>query len=175
MNYTFTGKNFNITDLLREKIENKLKFLTKYFIIDDNTECHVTVSEEKNIKKIELIVFSKAGALRSEEKDQDLNTALDIAVSKLEKQIIRNKQRLNRKRKPGLAEAFVEDDVAFSRDDVLVRTKTISLKAMDLEEAILQMEMLDHSFFIYLDQESDRHAVVYKRVNGGYGLIEIEE
>lgn len=175
MNYTFTGKNFTISDALREKVSEKMRFLSKYLIIDSTTECHVTISEERNIYKIELIVFSKVGILKSEEKDKDLNMALEICVNKLEKQITRNKQRLNRNRKAGLAEAFIDNDEVISKSDVLVRTKSITPEPMDLEEAILQMEMLGHSFFVYLDQENERYAIVYKRINGGYGLIEIDE
>jgi len=175
MQFTFTSKNFKITDLLSNKIAEKMEFLKKYFIVDDNTECHVTITEENGIHKIELMVFSKAGILRCEEKDKDLNMALDIAISKLEKQISRNKERLNRRNKAALAETFIIDTFDIKSDDVVVRTKSISPDAMNLEDAILQMEMLGHSFFIYLDQESDQYAVVYKRNDGGYGLIEIEE
>ena len=175
MKYTFTSKNFKITDLLSSKVEQKMAFLEKYFIIDDSTEIHVTIGKESGIHKIELMVFSKAGVLRAEEKDRELNTALDIAVGKLEKQISRNKDRLNRRHKAALAATFIDDNPDPVKGDVVVRTKAISPQPMELDEAILQMEMLGHSFFIYLDQESEQYAVVYKRNDKGYGLIEIEE
>lgn len=175
MKYTFTGKNFKITDRLSWKIEEKLEFLNKYFIIDDNTEVHVTISHENGIHKVELMVFSKAGILKSEERNRELNIALEVGVNKLEKQITRNKERLNRRRKAALADAFIESAGTAEKSEILVKTKTINPQAMELDEAILQMEMLGHSFFIYLDQESDQYAVVYRREESGYGLIEIEE
>ena len=175
MIYNFTGKNYKINDRLNWEIQERLEFLKKYFIIDDSTEVHVTISYENGIYKVELMVFSKAGILKSEQRERKLNTALDVAVNKLEKQITRNKDRLNRRRKAALAEAFVEIERAKTKDEMVVRTKSINPLPMELDEAILQMEMLGHSFFIYLDQETDQHAVVYKRDQGGYGLIEIEE
>ena len=175
MLYTFTGKNFKITDNFSSKIEEKMDFLKKYFIMDDNTEAHVTISYENGIYKSELMVFSKAGILKSEERDRDLNNALEIAVNKLEKQITRNKERLNRRHKSALAEAFIEEVSEDLGEDIVVKTKSFTPQAMELEDAILQMEMLGHSFYVYLDQESEHYAVVYKRLDNGYGLIEIEE
>ncbi len=175
MKYTFTGKDFNVSNLLREKIMGEMNFLNKYFIIDDSTECHVTISLEKDIHKVEIMVFSKAGLLRNEVSDKDLNKALEIILEKLDSQISKNKQRLNRKKRTALVEAFFEDGEPVNSDEILVRTKSISPEPMDLEEAILQMEMLGHSFFIYLDQENEKYAVVYRRVKGGYGLIEIDD
>ncbi len=175
MNYTFTSKNFKITDALSAKIAEKMSFLKRYFIVEDNTECHVNISEENGWHKIELMVFSKAGTLRSEQRERDLNIALDNALDKLEQQINRNKDRLNRRHKSALATAFIQTDTKTSEKDVVVRTKTIHPLPLELEEAILEMEMLGHTFFIYTDQESENTAVVYKRHDGGYGLIEIEE
>ena len=110
----------------------------------------------------------------------DLYAAIDLAVDKLEDQIRRQKTRLNRKNKEKLAmafmdaEDFIETDDFNEDEDELVRTKTITPAAMDLDEAIMRMEMLNHSFFIYRDVESKEVAVVYKRMEGGYGLIEVE-
>ena len=175
MIYTFTANNFKITDALSSKIKEEMSFLNKYFIVDDSTEAHVNVTLEGRTHKIELTVFTKAGVMRCEEKNYNLNKALEVAVNKLEKQICKNKERLNRRRKAALAEAFIDEQSVLSKADVAVRTKTISPQALELEEAILQMEMLGHSFFIYLDQETEHYAVVYQRDDGGYGLIEIEE
>ena len=111
--------------------------------------------------------------MRSEVVHQDFSTAVDLAIDKLEDQIRRQKGRLSRRHKESLAENFYE---APSEDeDTPVRTKTIYADEMILDEAIMRMEMLSHSFFIYKDADSEKLAVVYKRNEGGYGLIEISE
>ena len=103
---------------------------------------------------------------------------MDLAIDKLEDQIRRQKTRLSRRHREKLAKAFVEEeefvDPYFEEEDKPVRTKTVKLDRMDLDEAIIKMEMLGHSFFIYQDDETNSPAVVYKRNDGGYGLIETE-
>ena len=111
--------------------------------------------------------------MRSEVVHEDFSTAVDLAIDKLEDQIRRQKGRLSRRHKESLAENFYEDNE--ESNDTPVRTKTIFAEEMILDEAIMRMEMLSHSFFIYKDIDSDKAAVVYKRNDGGYGLIEINE
>ena len=111
--------------------------------------------------------------------DDDLYAAIDKAIDKLEDQIRRQKTRLTRKNKEKLAYAFIEEDFEVADDedddeDELVKTKSIVPDTMELDEAIMRMEMLNHSFFIYRDDETKEIAVVYKRNDGGYGLIETE-
>ena len=107
---------------------------------------------------------------------QDLYAAIDLAIDKLEDQIRRQKTRLSRRHREALAESFIEeDDDLLKKGDVAVKTKSITVSDMDLEEAITRMEMLDHDFFIYNDSEDDQIAVVYRRHEGGYGLIEVEK
>ena len=100
--------------------------------------------------------------------------AVDLAIDKLEDQIRRQKTRLSRRHKDSLAESFLVAEDVESEDDVPVRTKTIDAEEMTLDEAIMQMEMLGHSFFIYTDADSEKIAVVYKRHDGAYGLIEVD-
>ncbi|MFV0255503.1 MAG: ribosome hibernation-promoting factor, HPF/YfiA family [Erysipelotrichaceae bacterium] len=173
MKYTYTGKNYSLTSNFSSKIENKLDLLEKYFIIEDGTETHVSISFEKEIYKVEITIFSKAGILRAEDNDGSLNMALDSAIEKLEKQIIKNKDRLNRKKKSSLAETFIEEtsDEAF---DEIVKVKQLKPKAMDAETAALEMELLGHDFYVYLDEDTNKFAVIYSREFGGYGLLEIE-
>lgn len=173
MKYTYTGKNFKVTSNLSSKIEDKLDLLEKYFIVDDETEAHVSVSFEKEIYKVEITVFSKAGILRSEESDKDLNVALDNAVVTLEKQIVKNKDRLNRKKKASLAETFIEESADEEFDEV-VKIKNLKPLPMDAETAALEMELIGHDFYIYLDESTNKYSVIYQREFGGYGLIEIE-
>ena len=98
---------------------------------------------------------------------------MDIALDKLEDQLRRQKTRLNRRHRDSLAETFILEEEE-EEIDIPVKTKTLAAERMDLEEAIMQMELSNHDFYIYTDDESDRISVVYRRNNGGYGLIETE-
>ncbi|MEG1461909.1 MAG: ribosome-associated translation inhibitor RaiA [Anaerorhabdus sp.] len=166
MRFEIVGQNVSITEGMRTKIENKLSFLDKYLLIDEDTIARVVVKVHPTTQKIEVTIPSKVGILRA---------AIDLAIDKLEDQIRRQKTRLSRKHKDKLAMAFIEEDIeTLSKKDVPVKTKTIKAEVMDLDEAILRMEMLGHSFFIYTDNESETVSVVYRREKGGYGLIETE-
>lgn len=172
------GKNITVTPAIAEKIEHKLALLEKYFIIDENAVANVVVRVYPNKQKIEVTIPCKSAVLRAEVTHDDLYAAIDLVVDKLEDQIRRQKTRLSRKNKEKLAMVFVENDEVYSEydedDNDLVRTKSIVPTVMDLDEAIMRMEMLNHAFFIYKDLETEEVAVVYKRHDGGYGLIETE-
>lgn len=167
------GKNISVTPAIAEKIENKLSFLEKYFIIDENVVASVVVRVYPNKQKIEVTIPTKMAVLRAEVVHEDLYAAIDLVIDKLEDQIRRQKTRLERRNKEKLAMSFVNQEME-EDEDVVVKTKTIAPTEMDLDEAIMRMEMLDHSFFIYKDIETNEIAVVYKRHDGGYGLIETE-
>ena len=168
------GKNVTITQGMQEKVENKLKFLDKYFIIDDNLIASVVVKIHTKDVKVEITIPTKLAVLRAEVVHEDFYAAVDLAIDKLEDQIRRQKTRLERKHKDKLALAFIEDE-ANAEEDIYVKTKAITVTEMDLEEAILRMEMLGHDFFIYKDDETHEINVVYARHDGGYGCIEVEE
>lgn len=168
------GKNVTITQGMQEKVENKLKFLDKYFIIEDYLTANVVVKIHTNDVKVEITIPTKFAVLRAEVVHEDFYAAIDLAIDKLEDQIRRQKTRLERKHKDKLALAFIEDEVE-DDEDVYVKTKAITVTEMDLEEAILRMEMLGHDFFIYKDDETHEINVVYARKDGGYGCIEVEE
>lgn len=169
------GKNITVTPAMAEKIETKLKFLDKYFIIDDDVTAHVVVRVYPLGQKIEVTIPTKIALLRAEVTNEDLYAAIDLVIDKLEDQIRRQKTRLSRKGKDKLAMAFLDEEVAEDTyDDDIVRTKTITPDLMDIDEAIMRMDMLGHSFFIYTDSETEDVAVVYKRDHGGYGCIETE-
>lgn len=172
------GKNITVTAAIAEKIEKKLSHLEKYFIIDENVVANVVVRVYPNKQKIEVTIPTKYAVLRTEVVDDDLYAAIDRAIDKLEDQIRRQKTRLTRKNKEKLAMAFIEEDFevadAEEDDEELVKTKSIVPDTMELDEAIMRMEMLNHNFFIYRDDETSEIAVVYKRHDGGYGLIETE-
>lgn len=158
---------------MQTKIEKKLQFLNKYFVIDENTVANVLVTVLPNKQKLEVTIPTKFGILRSEVIHEDVYSAIDLAIDKLEDQIRRQKTRLYRKGKDGLAKAFLEEMDEID-DDIIIRTKNIAPEAMEVEEAIMRMEMLGHTFFIYRDIGSDDIAVLYRRHDGGYGVIETE-
>ena len=171
MKFEIVGKNVSITEAMRQKIERKLSFLDKYLLIDPETRARVVVRTYPLTQKIEVTIPTKVGILRTEVEHEDLYAAIDLAIDKLEDQVRRQKTRLSRRHREKLALSFVELD----QGDIAVRTKTVKAQRMDLEEAIMRMEMLGHSFFIYTDEETDSTAVVYKRNSGGYGLLETED
>ena len=173
MRFEIVGKNITITDFMKAKIEKKLSGLEKYLLIDPDTTARVVARVYPSSQKIEVTIPTRVGILRTEVEHEDLYAAVDIALDKLEDQLRRQKTRLNRRHRDSLAEAFLleeeEEDI-----DIPVKTKTITAEKMDLEEAIMQMELSNHDFYIYTDDESDRISVVYRRNSGGYGLIETE-
>ena len=176
MKFEIVGKNVSITEGMRQKIEKKLSFLDKYLLIDPETRARVVVRTYPLTQKIEVTIPTKVGILRTEVEHEDLYAAIDLAIDKLEDQVRRQKTRLSRRHREKLAMSFVEqDDEKLNDKDIPVRTKTIKAEHMDMEEAIMRMEMLGHSFFIYTDNETETVCVVYKRNNGGFGLIETEE
>lgn len=176
MRFEIVGKNIEVTEAMREKIEAKLSALDKYLIIDDETIARVVARVYPNSQKIEVTIPTKVGLLRTEVVDEDFYVALDLAIDKLEDQVRRQKTRLSRRHKEHLATSFVEEEMREEEDnEIPVKTKSIVATRMDLEEAIMQMELSGHNFYIYTDEEADKIAVVYRRSSGGYGLIETEE
>lgn len=178
MKVQIIGKNVEVTQAMAEKVEEKLNILNKYSIIDENSEVRVVCRVYPVGQKIEITIPTKLAILRAEVTSQDLYAALDLAIDKLEDQIRRQKTRLSKKGKTKLAMAFLEEDEEIEEleDEMeeVVRTKSIDVEEMDIDEAIMRMEMLGHSFFIYKDEDTNSISVVYKRNDGGYGCIETE-
>lgn len=174
MRVNIHGKNLTITDAMYQRVDRKLSFLEKYFNIDEDTTANVVVRTYPTGLKLEITILTKVGYLRAEVVHEDFYAAIDIAMDKLEDQIRRQKTRLSKKHREKLAVAFLKQEESLNNKDpeVLVKTKAVVAAQMDLEEAIMRMEMLGHSFFIFTDEESDEIAVVYKRLDGGYGLLE---
>ena len=175
MKYNIRGDKMLITDAIKDYTETKLGRLEKYFKDDDIT-ANVLAKVRGNSQIVEVTIPTSKFILRSEEESDDLYAAIDLVSDKLERQIRKNKTRLNRKSKDNKL-AFnlasiepLEDE----EEDVLVKTKTITPKPMDMEEAIMQMELIGHSFFVYRDTETDAISIVYRRNDGDYGLIETE-
>lgn len=177
MKITLRGKNIEITEAIEEKVSEKLSKLDKYFIVSENVEAKVLVRTYPYGQKIEVTIPTEYVLLRAEVVDQDLYNAIDLVIDKLEGQIRKYKTRLNRKSKDNKLAfnlASIEPLEDEEEEDVLVKTKTITPKPMDMEEAIMQMELIGHSFFVYRDTETDAISIVYRRNDGDYGLIETE-
>ncbi len=172
MKVNVRGKNVDITDGMRMRAEEKLEFLHKYIDIDDNTVANVLVKIYSAYHKVEVTITTPIGLLRAEAVSDDYYSAIDVALDKLESQIRKHKTRLSDHHKDNLKQGFLDLDGDVSVEQELVRTKRIDAEEMPLDEAILMMEMLGHTFFLYTDDETGRVALVYKRDQGGYGLLE---
>lgn len=169
------GKDVSISSQTITMIEEKLAFLNKYLLIDEDQVANAMVKKVGNRIRIEITILTKVGYLRAEVTDMSLRKAVDEAVERLEAQLNTQRNRLNRRHRDKLARSFLnEQQGETDPDDIPVRTKRVIAEEMDLDEAILRMEMLGHSFFIYRDEEAECLAVCYRRIDGGYGLIEIE-
>ncbi len=176
MKMNFTGKNMEVTDALRDVTEKKLGKLEKYFQTD--IAGNVTFSTEKNRKIIEVTINLPGTILRAEESSDDMYASIDKTVDVLERQIRKHKTKLQKRYQnndtirfdnvPSLSAEEEEDKPR------LVRRKRFGLKPMSPDEAILQMELLRHNFFVFMDSETEDVSVVYKRKDGNYGLIEPE-
>ena len=177
MRYTIVGKNIEVTEAMKNVIQDKLKVLEKFFLVNENVECRVLVRTYKVGQKIEVTIPTKVTTLRAEVMDENIYNGVDAAVAKLESQLRKAKTKMNRKNKEHLGTVLALDEIVEEKKDeeeILVKTKVISVDTMDLDQAITNMTMLGHDFYIYKDSENENFAVVYKRKNGGYGLIEVE-
>ncbi len=171
MKYLIRGDKYENTDSIKEYIEAKLSRLDKYIKDSDDIEAVVLTKKEGRRYKIEVTITTNDFTLRNEVVDDDLYAAIDLVIDKLERQVRKNKDKLNKKKK--VIEDFeidIEDN--FMEEEVIVKRKSIELKPIDEEEAILQMELLGHNFFVYKDIETGKICVLYKRKNGNYGIIE---
>ena len=179
MKVQITGKNITITEAMRAQTEAKLSKMDKYFIIDESVVAKVLARTYKNEQKIEITIFTKMMDFRVEVKSDDYYNALDFAIDKLEGQMRKLKTRIDKNHHESLGESiafdnFDADEDEISQDDEIVRVKEVYLDPIDLETAVTKMEALGHSFYIYHDKEDDLVSVVYKRDDGGYGVIQVK-
>ena len=170
MKITIYGKQMTVRESLKWAVEKKLAKFDKFFGAD--TEAFVTCRTRKGDKIIEITVNYGGATFRSEDESETFITALDRAVEGLERQIRKNKTRVEKMVKRG---AFVieedDDDEYIEEDEFEIRVKTFPFKPMTPEEAILQMNLVGHAFYAFTDSESGETCVVYKRKAGSYGLI----
>lgn len=170
MEVKIIGKNIDITEAMRDAITEKVKKLEKYSIITENDVCKVLIKTHKTSQKVEITIPTKFAILRAEVRDSNAYPAVDKAIDKLTDQIRRQKTKLERKKHSavGTARAFAEPD----EKELVVKTKAIRIAPMDVDDAIMQMELVGHDFFLFQDTETQAPSVVYKREDGEYGLLE---
>ena len=168
MNLTINSRDFNIRGDLRSITEKRVKKLEKFF--DDTADVAVLFKKKHGQEIAEITVTYKGTFFRSEVESSTFNNALDEAIELIVRQIRKNKTKLERNLRAGAFTQF-EDDMDLDEPVQEIRTKTFPVKPMSVEEAILQMELLDHLFFVFRDAESEDVCVVYKKKDGGYGLI----
>ena len=174
MKYNIRGENTEITSSIRKYIEEKIGKLDKYFEKSDLINVNVLIKIRGKEQKIEITIPASHFTLRSEESHEDLYAAIDLTVDKLERQIRKNKTKLNSKIKKNVISNFELDleDSFDSDDSKVLKRKKLDMKPMDEEEAILQMNMLGHSFFVFKNTDTDSICVLYIRKDGNYGIIE---
>lgn len=179
--YNVRGENIEVTEAIRNYVEKKVGKLERYFDNAPDATAHVNlkVYTEKTAK-VEVTIPLPYLLLRAEETSPDLYASVDLVVDKLERQIRKFKTKINRRTRetalvdvePIFALDVNADEETKEAEIDIVRTKRLSLKPMDSEEAVLQMNMLGHNFFIFEDAETNGTSIVYRRKDGKYGLIE---
>lgn len=177
--FSIRGENIEVTEAIRDYVENKISKIEKYFRDDQELDARVNlkVYREKTAK-VEVTIPIGSFTLRAEDVSQDMYGSIDLVTDKIERQIRKNKTKIAKKHREKVStgqvftsefEAEATEETAASK---VVRTKNLTLKPMDLDEALLQMELLGHDFFIYTDSEENVTNVLYRREDGEIGLIE---
>ena len=171
------GDKLKITGAMNDYIEEKLAKLNKYLENGDRVRANVIVKVKNHEQRVEITIPMKSFILRSEETKDDFYAAVDKAVDKLERQIRKNKTRMMSKQVKvnyefNFSEIEVDEDDA--KENKILKRKKVEVKPMNEDEAIIQMELLGHQFYMYMDSETSKPAVVYKRNDGNYGIIESE-
>lgn len=174
MNIDVRGKNLEVTDALKEYVEKRLSKLEKF--IEDARVAQVTLSVEGDSKKVEVTIPLNGVILRGEEAGPDMYSSIDLVVEKLEKQIDKYKTKMYKKYRSIGFKKNVIRELEEANEAVehfkIVRTKRFALKPMDVEEAVMQMNLLGHSFYVFFNAGTDEVNVVYRRNDGYFGLIE---
>lgn len=175
MRYTIVGRNIEVTQGLRDAITDKIGKLDRYFTPD--TEVNVTLSIQRERQNIEVTIPIKGTIIRAEESSNDMYVSIDLVEEIIERQILKYKKKLidRKQSSPSFSDSFLQEETPITEEEIkIVKTKKFAVKPMDPEEACLQMELLGHSFYVFLNAESDQVCVVYRRKGGTYGLIEPE-
>ncbi|MDU5109579.1 MAG: ribosome-associated translation inhibitor RaiA [Clostridium sp.] len=174
MRVSVIAKNTTATPALKDMVEKKLSKVDRYF--NPEVEAKATLSVQKNKQRVEITIPFNGVVLRAEEATDDMYKSIDLVVTKLERRIRKQKTKLSRRNNESLRfqtfdEVAVEDEL-IEENGKVVKTKKFGIKPMSVEEAILQMELVGHNFFVFQDADENKIAVVYKRKDGDYGLLE---
>ena len=173
MKFNIRGNKIDVTPAIKNYIEEKIGRLDKYFENPQDVSATVVIRVRGNEQIVEVTIPVHKAVLRGEQSHSDLYAAIDVVSDKMERQIRKNKTKLKKQKNN-----FVEFNMDFeidkeeSEDKTVVKRKTIEMKPMNEEEAILQMELIGHEFFVFKDIENDNVSILYKRKDGDYGIIE---
>ncbi|MEG1597236.1 MAG: ribosome-associated translation inhibitor RaiA [Bacilli bacterium] len=174
MKFLIRGEKIEITDSMKTYAKEKLQRLDKYIDRSDEITVNILVKVREHIHKVEATIPLRGFILRAEEEGKDFYAAFDSIIDILERQITKNKKRMQNKmhkERPIFSDFEVKEIFA---DEEIVKRKKVEVKPMDEDEAILQLELIDHQFYLYKDINTDKYAVIYKRKDGNYGVIEAE-
>ena len=168
MKMTISARQMTLRDSLKDLAEKKLAKYDRFFA--EEAEAQVTFSCRHDLETVEITILSNGTIFRAEEGADTFRTALDSAMDALDRQIRRHKTRLEKRMRSG-AYAAIADEAEMPEEEFRIRVKTYPFKPMSPEEAIMQMELLGHQFFVFVDQDDDSTCVVYRRRDGDYGMI----
>lgn len=168
------GQKIKVTDAIQAHIEEKLKKLDKYFDTPEEITANVLIKVKGKDQTVEVTIPTKKFILRGEETNNDLYAAIDLVTDKLERQIRKNKTRLKKKNVQNVIDFKIDFEVEKEDENKskIVKRKNIEMKPMSEEEAILQLELLGHSFFVFKNVKTDEIDILYRRNDGDYGIIE---
>ena len=178
MRISITGKNMEVSDYLSDLVTKKVSKLDKYF--PEDTEAVVTMGVEKNRHIVEITIPFSGGIIRGEEVSGDMYASIDNVLAKLERQIVRHRTKLEKNLRAGAFKggvpAFIPAEEEFGEEEEyrVVKTKRFDMKPMTVEEAMLQIDMLGHNFYVFTNGDTNEINVLYKRKDGNFGLIEPE-
>lgn len=178
MNFNIHGNKVTVTESIKEYIEEKIGKLGRYFGSPEDLKVNIQIRVSGREQIIEVTIPTKTAILRAEEAHKDLYAAIDLVSEKLERQIRKSKTRMTKRKSKKHYEEYnlnFELDSSEEENNEIVKRKTLDLKPMSEEEAILQMDLLGHAFFVYKDVDTLSMNVLYKRKDGNYGLISTEE
>ena len=171
MKYNIRGNKIDVTKAIEDYLKSKISKVEKYF--NDTAEAKAIISAKGKEQKVEVTIWSGKYNVRAEETNEDLYAAIDLVLDKLERQLKKYKDKLTTNKRSAKEEYVPEIEELFEEDEQnIVRRKQVFLKPIDEEEAITQMELLGHTFFVFKNVDTDKINVCYKRKDGDYGIIE---
>lgn len=174
MKYVIRGEKVEITEAIKKYITEKIGKLDKYFSNPEEIKANVLVRIRGVEQIVEVTIPIKKIVLRCEERDEDLYKAIDLASDKLERQLRKNKTKMMKQKKNVTKAIRFEEMEPIEEKEEIVKRKKIEMKPMSEEEAMMQMDLIDHDFFVYKDVETKTVNVIYKRKDGTFGIIETD-